>query len=77
MCVNSLINSISNYAEAKYGNKGNIASESTDGYSVSYLTADQISNVVKSKSADIDDTIRAYLLGVAVDGEHIMYCGVR
>lgn len=77
LCVYNLINTIKTYAEQRLNSKGNISSESTDGYSVSYVTSDQISNVIKSKRTEIEDIIRAYLLGVSVDGEHIMYCGVR
>ena len=58
-------------------NAGNVASESTDGYSVSYITASQISNVVMSKNKELDDIIRTYLLGVVFNGEHLLYAGVK
>lgn len=78
LCEYNLINSIQEFASAS-GNistGGNVASENTDGYSVSYITADRISEVVKSKSKELEDIIRTYLLGVIVNDEHIMYCGV-
>ena len=79
LCEYNLINSISSFATAtsNVSSNGNVASESTDGYSISYLTANQISDVVKSKSAELEDIIRTYLLGVVVNGEHILYCGVK
>lgn len=78
LCEYKLINSIKSYATttSNVSSNGNVASESTDGYSISYITANQISDVVKSKSAELDDIIRTYLLGVVYNGEHLMYCGV-
>lgn len=78
LCEYAMINSISNYSSttSEVANKGNVASESTDGYSVSYLTSAQISEVIKSKNAELEDIIRNYLLGVIVNDEHIMYAGV-
>lgn len=79
LCEYALINSINSYANNTDGitGKGNVASENTNGYSVSYITADKISDLVKSRSTEIDDVIRTYLLGVVIDGEHVMYCGVK
>ena len=76
LCEYELINKIQSYL--KVSNEiGNVSSENTDGYSVSYITTDRISDVVKSKKNDLDDTIRTYLLNVIVDNEHIMYVGVE
>jgi len=76
LCEYELINKIQSYL--KVSNEiGNVSSENTDGYSVSYITTDRISDVVKSKKNDLDDTIRTYLLNVIVDNEHIMYVGVK
>ena len=79
ICEYNFINSINSFATAtsNVSSNGNVASESTDGYSISYLTANQISDVVKSKSAELEDIIRTYLLGVIVNDEHILYCGVK
>ena len=78
LCEYNLINSINNYINATKNivSNGNVASESIDGYSVGYITANQVSDVVKSKSAELDDIIRNYLIEVIYNGEHIMYCGV-
>jgi len=79
LCEYNLINSINSYAisTSDISNKGNIKSENTDGYSVQYISASDISEVVKSKQFEINDIIRTYLLEVIVNGEHIMYCGVE
>ena len=78
LCEYNLINSISEFANSTNSaiNVGNVASESTDGYSVSYITASQISDIVKSKNAEFNDIIKTYLLGVVFNGEHLMYIGV-
>ena len=79
ICDFKLINSLGNY-EQTTGNassNGNVASENTDGYSISYINATQVGEIVKSKNAELDDIIKTYLLGIIVDGQHIMYCGVE
>jgi hypothetical protein len=79
LCEYNLINSINNFvsATATIAENGNVKSENTDGYSISYLSANEISDVIKSKSTEIDDIIRTYLLGVIFNDEHLMYCGVE
>ena len=78
LCEYQLIESIQQYANTMntIGNNGAIASENTDGYSISYVTSNQISDIVKSKSAELDDIIRTYLLNVIFNGEHLLYIGV-
>ena len=76
LCVYSLINSIVIFSNSM-NNAGNIASESTDGYSVSYITTSQINEVIMSKNKELDDIIRTYLLGVVFNNEHLLYAGVR
>ena len=79
LCEFNMINSMSNYAKSVNSvvENNNIKSENTDGYSVSYTTVNDIGEIVKSKSTELDDIIRTYLLGVIVNGEHIMYVGVK
>ena len=76
LCEYKLINSIEEYAKTT-NSGGNIASESIDGYSVSYISADRISGVVKSRNKELTDIIRTYLLNVVCNGEHLLYCGVK
>lgn len=79
LCEYNLINSIESYSQttSNASSNGNVASENTDGYSVSYINATQVSDIVKSKNAELKDIIRTYLLGIIVNGQHIMYCGVE
>ena len=78
LCEYKLIDSLNSYAVANesVSSKGNLASESTDGYSVTYISYDKVGEVIKSKSAELEDIIRTYLLGVIYNGEHLMYVGV-
>ena len=78
MCMFALINTINGYTNA-YQNSSNknIASESVGSYSVSYVNGSQIQEVIKSKSIELDYVIRNYLYGVIVNGEHILYLGVK
>ena len=76
LCVYALINGIQDFANASSSASSGVKSENTDGYSISYVSASEISEVVKSKQTEIDDIIRTYLLGVIYNGEHLMYCGV-
>ena len=78
ICEFNLINSLDSYNKSLENASGNnVASESTDGYSVSYIDASKIKDIVASKTSEIEDTIRTYLLGVIVNDEHIMYVGVK
>ena len=79
LCVYALINSINEFANStsNISSNGNVASENTDGYSISYVTSDKISDIVKSKSVELEDIIRTYLLGVIFNEEHLMYVGVE
>lgn len=77
LCIYSLINAIDHYASSieSATENGNIASESTDGYSVSYVKSSSIKDIISSKSVELDDIIRTYLLGVIFNKEHLMYLG--
>ena len=78
LCEYNLINSINEFASAmtNISNNGNVASFNSDGYSESYITPAQIQDVVKSKSVELDDIVRTYLLGVIFNDQHLMYLGV-
>ena len=77
ICIFALINSINSYGSSVSENNKNIASESTDGYSVSYVTGGTIQEMIHSKSVELNDIINTYLIGVVVNDEHIMYLGVK
>lgn len=76
MCMFKLMNIVSSYDEGLDSVSRNIASESTDGYSVSYVTGSQIQEVLKTKNKELDDIIMTYLVSVIVNGEHILFLGV-
>ena len=77
LCIYKMINSIEIYSQTTQNLATNgVASENTDGYSISYMTPGQISDMVASKSMELDDIIRSYLLGYEYNGEHLMYVGV-
>ena len=82
LCVFHLINAIMNYNNSitsANSSNGTIASENTDGYSVSYnqINATQIQEIVKSKNVELDNIILNHLYGVIVNKEHIIYNGVN
>jgi hypothetical protein len=76
LCDYHLMNTIDKYAKKQAEINGNIASESIDGYSVTYLTADQIEQVVKLHDNELNDIMLDDLYGVVVDGVAILYPGV-
>lgn len=75
LCDYHLIEKIQGYAEATSSIGGNIASENTDGYSISYITADKIKELVASKNSELQDIMLSDLYGVVINGEHIIYNG--
>lgn len=75
MCMFALINSLGSYSSESSNNK-NIASESVGSYSVSYVTGGTIQEIVQSKNVELNDIITTYLMGVVVNGEHVLYIGV-
>ena len=77
ICVFHLIEKIESYTEATNSIGGNIASENTDGYSISYVTADKVKELVISKNSELQDIMLNDLYGVIVNGEHIIYNGVK
>ena len=79
LCVFNLINAIDHYTESieSATQNGNIASEQTDGYSVSYVKSSSIKDIINSKSVELDDIIRTYLLNVVFKNEHLMYLGSK
>ena len=72
LCVYNLINRIQLYQNDI---NRNIASESVGSYSVSY--ANDIKEIIKNKSYELDDIIVNDLFGVIVNNEHIIYLGVK
>ena len=77
LCDFHLIDKIKSYAKSTNEASGNKASESIDGYSVSFVTASQIKEIVSSKNVELQDIMSVDLYGVIVNKEHILYAGVK
>lgn len=82
MCMFNLINKIveySNSMQSAMNSDGSVASETTDGYSISYnqINATQIQQVIQSKNVEFADIIMTNLYGVIVNKEHLIYNGVK
>lgn len=77
MCMFRLIDLMTTYDEQLSNATKGIASENIDGYSVSYITGSQANEIIKSKINEINDIITTYLFGVVVNGEHVLYLGIK
>lgn len=78
LCVNAMINTLVQYVvDNSKGINKNIASESIDGYSVSYITGSQVQEAIKSKKSELEDIMQTYLGNVKTsDGIPVLYLGV-
>ena len=76
LCDFHLINKIESYAKSTNTTSGNVKSENTNGYSVTYITASEIKSIIESKKTELEDIIVTDLFGIVVNGEHILYGGV-
>lgn len=74
LCIFKMINVIEDYQKSFENVAKGIASENTDGYSVNYNSNTE--SVIKSKQSQLNELISAYLYGVIVNNEHILYIGV-
>ena len=76
LCVFNLIDKIKSYNTAA-NDAGNVANESIDGYSITYITSTQIREIIASKNVEIQDIITNDLYGVIVNNEHLIFAGVE
>ena len=59
LCVNAMINTLAQYiADNSKGINKNVASESIDGYSVSFITGSQVQDAIKSKKRELEDIMQ-------------------
>lgn len=63
------------YISLKNAENG-LQSESIDGYSVTYMSANEISQLMEKKSSELENLVSTYLFGVIVNNEHLLYLGV-
>ena len=76
MVENKMIQTLQGYYVSLNKAQSGVASENTDGYSVSYISSNQISQLIEGKIDVLQDLISEYLFGVIVNNEHILYLGV-
>lgn len=76
MCVFKMIEDITTYQSSVENAKKGVSSENIDGYSVSYLSAEQINSAIKSEMTNLETYISTYLFGVIVNNEHLLYIGI-
>ena len=78
LCDFHLISKIESFARTiQTASSKDITQESIDGYSVTYLSPSEISNIVSSKNYELEDIMLTDLYGVIVNNEHIIYNGVK
>lgn len=76
MLENKMIQTLQGYYISLNKAQSGVASENTDGYSVSYISSNQISQLIQGKIDVLQDLISEYLFGVIVNNEHVLYVGV-
>lgn len=76
MLENKMLQTLQGYYVSLNKAQSGIASENTDGYSVSYISSNQISQLIEGKIDVLQDLVSTYLFGVIVNNEHLLYCGV-
>lgn len=76
MLENKMIQTLQGYYVSLNKAQSGISSENTDGYSVSYISSNQISQLIEGKIDVLQDLVSTYLFGVIVNNEHLLYCGV-
>lgn len=77
MCMFNLINKIESYNTSTADSNGNIASETIDGYSISYIDSTKIKDIITSKNVELQDIITNDLYGVSVNNEHLIFAGIQ
>ena len=73
MCMYAMINTLE---KGIIEIKSSVASESIDGYSVTYLSPGEVVQVVNAKQVELEDIMFSYLMHVVVNNVSILYLGV-
>ena len=73
---NKMINTLQDYYISLEKAQSGVSSENTDGYSVSYISSNQISQLIEGKIDVLQDLVSTYLFGVIVNNEHVLCLGV-
>lgn len=73
LCMYNMMNSIE---KSIIETKSSVASESIDGYSVTYLSPGEVAQIITTKEAELEDIMFSYLMHVVVNNTSILYLGV-
>ena len=73
---NKMIQTLHGYYISLTKAQSGVASENTDGYSITYISSSQIGDLIEHEYGKLQDLISTYLFGVIVNNEHLLYCGV-
>ena len=76
LLINKMIQTLQGYYVSLNKAQSGIASVNTDGYSESYISSNQISQLIEGKIDVLQDLVSTYLFGVIVNNEHVLYLGV-
>lgn len=76
LLINKMIQTLQGYYVSLNKAQSGVASVNTDGYSESYISSNQISQLIEGKIDVLQDLVSTYLFGVIVNNEHLLYCGV-
>ena len=76
MLENKMIQTLQGYYVSLNKAQSGVASENTDGYSVTYISSSQIGDLIEHEYGYLNELISTYLFGVIVNNEHLLYCGV-
>ena len=75
MCMYAIMNTIESSIKDK--RTSSVASESIDGYSITYLSPSEVAQSISTKETELEDIMFNYLLNVIVDNTPLLYLGVK
>lgn len=76
MLESKMVQFLENYYSSINKTQNGVQSENIDGYSVTYISSSEISQIITNKTNELQELISTYLFGVIVNNEHLLYCGV-
>ena len=71
-----MIQTLQNYYVSLGKAQNGVSSENTDGYSVTYISSNEIAELISNNIDILQDLVSTYLFGVIVNNEHLLYIGV-
>jgi len=76
MLESKMVQFLETYYSSINKTQNGVQSENIDGYSVTYISSSEISQIITNKTNELQELISTYLFGVIVNNEHLLYCGV-